>query len=116
MRRGPHWLLNDGDAKAYGTALANALRHLPISMAQKYVDWTAFGVAVMAFEGPRIGIDMQLKAQRQQAGRQRPQGPAQVFQFTPRQEGPPAPTEVPPGATIPGAPTADMSYEPQLEA
>ena len=46
MRRGPHWLLNDPDAKAYGLALANALRHLPVSMAQKYVDFAALGVAV----------------------------------------------------------------------
>src|SRR5215472_10316607 len=27
-RREPHWQLNDADAKAYGQALANALRHI----------------------------------------------------------------------------------------
>jgi hypothetical protein len=114
MRRGPHWLLSDPDAKAYGTALANALRHLPVTMAQKYVDFAALGVAIVAYEGPRMGIDMQLRAQRQAGARRPPQGPAQVFQFTPRQAGPEAPAEVPPD-TPPPMP-GDMTYEPQLEA
>lgn len=83
MRRGPHWLLNDADAKNYGMALANALRHLPVTAAQKYVDFAALGIAVAAYEGPRIAMDVQLRAQRRQP--QRPIGPAQIFQFRPQE-------------------------------
>lgn len=110
MRRGPHWLLNDPDAKAYGLALANALRHLPVTMAQKYVDFTALGVAIFAYEGPRVAMDMQLKAQRQ-AQQRRPQGPAQVFQFRPA-SGPDRPP-APPQGQQEGV-TVDMTYEPEL--
>jgi hypothetical protein len=114
MRRGPHWLLSDPDAKAYGAALANALRHLPISMAQKYVDYCALGVAVFAYEGPRIAIDMALKAQRTPTRPPPgPMGPAQVFQF--RRPAPGAASE--PEAVQPAPPglSPDMTYEPQLE-
>jgi hypothetical protein len=106
MRRGPHWLLNDQDAKAYGLALANALRHLPVTMAQKYVDFCALGIAVFAYEGPRVALDMQLRAQRGAAARPRPpSGPAQVFQF--RAAAGPQPEQPPPQS-----PTVDMTYEP----
>lgn len=117
MRRGPHWLLNDPDAKAYGAALANALRHLPVTMAQKYVDFAALGVAVMCYEGPRIHMDMQLRRERGAAARRPPAGPAQVFQFrpapsppaseTPQQARPAEPSQMPP-------PFGDMTYEPDL--
>ena len=108
MRRGPHWLLSDPDAKAYGLALANALRHLPVTMAQKWVDFTALGLAVFAYEGPRIAIDAQLRRERQAASR-RPQPMGQVFQFRPNSEpaGPPPP---PPQPAM-----GDMTYEPELE-
>jgi hypothetical protein len=107
MRRGPHWLLNDADAKAYGLALANALRHLPVTMAQKYVDFAALGIAIFAYEGPRIGIDMQLKRDRQQQRRPMQTGPAQVFQFRPN---PPAPD----GPVPPAPAEGPMTYEPDF--
>ena len=117
MRRGPHWLLNDPDAKAYGAALANALRHLPVTMAQKYVDFAALGVAVMCYEGPRIHMDMQLRRERQAGARRPQQGPAQVFQFAPPPRPAPSepqqqsrqaePPQMPP-------PFGDMTYEPDL--
>ena len=110
MRRGPHWLLNDPDAKAYGTALANALRHLPVTMAQKWVDFSALGLAVFAYEGPRVAIDMQLRQQRGAAPPRQRQGPAQVFQFRPPQQGQsdrPAPA--------PPVSEGEMTYEPELE-
>jgi hypothetical protein len=112
MRRGPHWLLNEPDAKAYGTALANALRHLPVTMAQKYIDFTALGVAIIAYEGPRIAMDAALRAQRQTQTRPGPIGPAQVFQF---RRPPGAASE--PEAVQPAPPglSPDMTYEPQLE-
>lgn len=110
MKRGPHWLLNDPDAKAYGTALSNALRHLPVTMAQKWIDFSALGLAVFAYEGPRVAIDMQLRQQRQQP-RPRPQGPAQVFQFRP----PPPPQQSDPPRQTPAMGEGEMTYEPELE-
>jgi hypothetical protein len=106
MRRGPHWLLNDQDAKAYGTALANALRHLPVSMAQKYVDFASLGIAVLAYEGPRLGIDMQLRQQRQQQTR-RPGPMGQVFQFNPAR---PPPAGAPGVAAAPSAPASGSGH------
>lgn len=128
MSRGPHWLLNDADAKAYGTALANALRHLPITMAQKYIDFSALGLAVVAYEGPRIGMDVRIKAERMQRGAQQPPPPAQIFRFRPTGAQPnqpaplqqPAPNPGPPGPVPPAGPlplnrAPDMTYEPELE-
>jgi hypothetical protein len=110
MRRGPHWLLSDPDAKAYGLALANALRHLPVTMAQKWVDFTALGLAVFAYEGPRIAMDAAIRRERQTQQR-RPQPMGQVFQFRP----PGAASEP---AETPAAPmgAGDMTYEPDLSA
>lgn len=116
MRRGPHWLLNDLDAKAYGMALSNALRHLPITAAQKTLDFAALGIAVMVYEGPRIGIDMQT---RQRGAQPRPAGPAQVFQFTPSPRPAPSETPQPPRQPDPQQmppPFGDMTYEPDLGA
>lgn len=121
MRRGPHWLLNDADAKAYGLALSNALRHLPVTMAQKYVDFAALGVAVCCYEGPRIAMDMHLRNAAGRGAAPRPQGPAQVFAFRPMTAPPPPPSPGPmqtappqPVQAPPGAPGADMTYEPDL--
>ena len=76
-RRGQHWLLSDDEAKHYGGALSNALRHLPVTMAQKYVDFTALAVAVCMYEAPRIAIDMGIRRQmQQQAAAQRANGQA----------------------------------------
>jgi len=109
MRRGPHWLLSDPDAKAYGLALANALRHIPVQVAQKWIDFTALGCAVFAYEGPRIGMDMQLRAQRQRPAQRPPQAMGQVFQFRPPAGPNPAPQQPP--APMDG----EMTYEPELE-
>jgi hypothetical protein len=109
MKRGPHWLLSDADAKDYGAKLANAMRHLPVTMGQKYIDWSAFAVAVFSYEGPRIGMDMQMQAQK---ANPRPQnGPAQVFQFAPRA----APEATGPAASATQAPSPDMTYEPEAD-
>lgn len=116
MARGPHWLLSDPDAKAYGLALSNALRHLPVTMAQKYVDFTALGIAIIAYEGPRVHMDMQLRAQRGAAARPR-SGPAQVFQFSPRPTPSPQPPQEPAnGATEPPTVDMPMTYEPEMDA
>lgn len=102
--RGPHWLLSDADAKAYGLALSNALRHLPITTSQKYVDFTVLGLAVITHTTPRVVMDMQLRQARQRGGpqpRQGPmgRGPAQVFQFTPNAGHPTNPFVGTPAAT-----------------
>jgi len=131
MRRGPHWLLSDQDAKQYGLALSNALRHLPVTMAQKWVDFSALALAVVAYEGPRIGEDIRLRQARARPPAAR--GPAQVFQFRPSTP-PSAPGGVsglasgqatspngggvpPPGNGVvpPQGPPGDMTYEPEWE-
>jgi hypothetical protein len=96
MRHEQHWLINDADAKAYGQAFSNALRHLPIVMAQKYFDFTALGLAIATYDFPRI----MLSAQQSRAGQGASQrGPAQVFQF--RQPSPAAPSEPAPSGVPP---------------
>jgi hypothetical protein len=79
MKRGPHWLLSDTDAKHYGTCLANALRHIPIGMAQKSVDFTMLGIAIFIYEMPRVAMDQAIR----QGKAPRERGPAQVFHFVP---------------------------------
>lgn len=124
MKRGRHWLLTDADAKDYGQKLVNALRHIPVTMAQKYVDFTALGAAVFTYESPRIMMDMQLKAQRQR--RPPPFGPAQIFQFRSPSPGPggeaqaertnqPAQAGPIAGNRYEG-PAPDMTYEPDISA
>jgi hypothetical protein len=89
QRSEPHWLLNDDDAKKYGTALGNALRHLPISAAQKTVDFSALIFIAFAIETPRVVRSAQLARERSSPRR----GSAQVFQFHP-----PSPASSPPAA------------------
>jgi len=76
----PHWRLNDDDSKRYGQALANAMRHLPISVGQKYIDYATFAMCVVIFETPRLAMSRRIMEGEQ---RQPRPGPAQVFQFRP---------------------------------
>jgi hypothetical protein len=81
QRNEPHWLLNDDDAKRYGTALANALRHMPIKAAQKTIDYSTLVMVAFVMETPRIVRSVQLaRAPKQQF---RPQ--AVVYPFAPPQ-------------------------------
>ena len=113
-RRGPHWLLNDADAKAYGTALSNALRHLPITTSQKYVDFAVLGMAVCNYEGVRLAADYQL---RQQARQPQPQHPgAVVYPFPQRNPSPgdgtaPSPPSPPAGPSPGDAIVPDNSVD-----
>lgn len=108
MSRGPHWMLTDADAKNYGAALANALRHLPIQVAQKYLDFGALGLAVLAYNGPRLAMDHQLRrAAREAAARATPN----VFSFTPRSASGAAQEAAPQSQA---GPAADMTYEPEI--
>jgi hypothetical protein len=118
----PHWLLSDADAKTYAVAWQNAMRHIPIRVQQKYIDFTALAFAIGQFEFPRIMLSAQIA--RQQARRASP-GAAPVFQFRPADPGPssaPAGQGTAPGGAAPpnGAangraqgPAADMTYEPE---
>ena len=84
FREEPHWLLSEPDAQAYARYLHNAMRHLPVSVAQKYVDFVALGGAFVVYSGGRIVRSMQLAQQPPQPQQQRPPVPpggAQVFQF-----------------------------------
>jgi hypothetical protein len=91
-RNEPHWLLNDADARVYGQALQNALRHIPIRRAQKTLDFAMLVVAGLQFEVPRVMISMQ-------AARRPPQPPAPfgqtVYPFPGPRTPPPPPTSPP---------------------
>ena len=83
-------MLADDDAKRYGTALANALRHMPIKAAQKTIDYSTLVMVAFVMETPRIVRSAQLA---RQPNPPQPRGPAQVFQFVPNpaQQSPPSP-------------------------
>jgi hypothetical protein len=101
-RRGPHWLLNDGDAKAYGTALSNAMRHLPITVGQKYFDFAVLGMAVMNYEGARLAVDLQLRQRARQGASAGPGAVVYPFpQRPPSPGGEPAPASPSPNAGAP---------------
>jgi hypothetical protein len=106
--RGPHWLLNDTDAKAYGLALSNAMRHLPFTATQKYFDFSALAVAVFAYDGPRLARDIELRQPGASQEVRRPSG--QVFHFRQPPQSPPVSggaqpgQSPPPGASPAGAP------------
>jgi hypothetical protein len=98
-RREPHWQLSDQDARAYGLALSNALRHIPILVAQKYVDFSALALAVMTYDGPRLMLSAQAKATPQQQAQT-----AKIFSFNP------------PGTPSPAAPHPSQSQGPRPES
>jgi hypothetical protein len=80
MRRAePHWLLSDADARRYGAALANALSHLPVKVAQKYLDFSTLAFCVFEMELPRVMLSHQLAQARKPAPGAAPS--AEVFQF-----------------------------------
>lgn len=88
QRSEPHWMLNDDDAKRYGQALANALRHMPVKVAQKYVDYSTLVMVAFIMETPRVVRSAQLA----RAPKQPQRGPAQVFQFVqPQPQAQPSP-------------------------
>lgn len=78
LRNEPHWMLTDADARQYGAAFVNAMRHVPIAAAQKTIDFTTLAIVVFAMEIPRIGRSIQLAKAREAP---KPRGPAQVFPF-----------------------------------
>jgi hypothetical protein len=94
QRSEPHWMLNDDDAKRYGAALANALRHMPIKAAQKTIDYSTLVMVAFVMETPRIVRSAQLARQ----PKAQPRGPAQVFQFVPNPAQAPVQAASPPAA------------------
>lgn len=108
----PHWLLNDPDAKIYGTALSNALRHFPIAATQKAIDIGSLVIAAFNFDGIRLATELRIRREQgiRQAQQRRPTGPAQVFAFRPQTQTTPEPS--PPQA--PPAFSPDMTYEPEM--
>lgn len=108
----PHWLLNDPDAKIYGTALSNALRHFPIAATQKAIDIGSLVIAAFNFDGIRLATELRIRREARLRARPQPRGPAQVFQFVPGGT-PQAPPQTPP-PDPPPAWSPDMTYEPEL--
>ena len=64
----PHWRLNDPDAKQYGTAIANMMRHFSPVVSQKSLDIFACGLCVVAMETPRIQASVELAKMRRTRG------------------------------------------------
>jgi hypothetical protein len=109
QRSEPHWMLSDADALRYGTALANALRHMPIKAAQKTIDYSTLVMVAFVMETPRIVRSVQLsRVPKPPANR----GPAQVFQFHAPQQTPTAPT-TPPPTSVSGQAPPDVAEGPQ---
>jgi hypothetical protein len=106
QRSESHWMLSDDDAKRYGQALANAARHMPVKVAQKYVDYSTLAMVVFVMETPRIVRSAQLARQ----PRTPPRGPAQVFQFV----NPGANTPPQAATTPPPSPAAEGSGLPPV--
>lgn len=112
QRNEPHWLLSDADSTRYGTALANALRHMPIKAAQKTIDYSTLVMVAFVMETPRIVRSAQLARQPKPSPNR---GPAQVFQFVnPNAPASPTATAAPPGPASAGAapPIADGPPDP----
>jgi hypothetical protein len=106
QRQEPHWMLNDDDAKKYGQALANAMRHLPVKVAQKYIDYSTLCMVAFVIETPRVVRSAQLA----RAPKAAPRGPAQVFQFVnPRPDLNPNAPPPPPTATPSPSPTSSAT-------
>jgi hypothetical protein len=108
QRSEPHWMLSDDDAKRYGQALANALRHMPVRVAQKYVDYSTLIMVAFVMETPRIGMSWKLARQPKTPQR----GPAQVFQFVQPTPGANTPSQA--STTSPPSPAADGSGLPPV--
>lgn len=116
----PHWLLSDADARVYGQALQNALRHIPIRRAQKAVDFAMLVFAAAQFDIPRIYMSSQIAKQRLN-----PQRGSVVYPFRAQPPPPPPPAGAPNppstaggvsnGGGVNGASAAglDMSIEPE---
>ncbi len=105
-------MLNDPDAARYAVAVSNAMRHLPITVAQKAVDYAAFVMVAFSIESPRVVRSAQM-AQAAKGRPPGPRGPAQVFEFTggrDRAAGPPNGPGGAPGAA--GGPSGDAAPSP----
>jgi len=85
-------MLTDQDAKTYGAAIANAMRHIPIGITQKALDFSALAFCIINMETPRVMASTRNARERRRNPNAEPRGPAQVFEFRP----PPAAASPPP--------------------
>jgi hypothetical protein len=105
MRRNePHWLLTDADATTYGRAIANAMRHVPIGVSQKALDFSALAFCVVNFESPRIYASTRARRQRRSSAEQ-PAPTATVYPF------PSAAPQAPPHPSAAAAPNGGGTVE-----
>jgi hypothetical protein len=103
----PHWMLNEADAKRYGAALANALRHFPLQTTQKAIDFSVLVFCIFEMETPRVVKSIQLAKLPPHLRRQAQRGPAKIFEFAPNFS-PPPPSDAPqPG----GSPTSGPVHQ-----
>lgn len=97
---GPHWLLNDEDARNYANAVNNVARHYDVAVAQKTIDIANLIGLACFIEGTRLLYSRSPAArQASQAPQARPAGQVvPIFRF--ENPYPPAPAPAPP-ATLP---------------
>jgi hypothetical protein len=96
-------MLSEPDAKRYGQALANALRHFPVQATQKAIDFSVLAFCIFEMETPRIVKSVQLAKLPPHLRRQAQRGPAKIFEFNP-----PPPSDAPqPG----GSPTSGPVHQ-----
>lgn len=94
-------MLTDQDAKTYGAALANAMRHVPIGITQKALDFSALAFCIINMETPRVMASARIARERRTNPNAQPRGPAEVFQFRPPNN-PPPPQPTPTAAAASG--------------
>src|SRR5258708_6604360 len=104
-RNESHWLLTDADAKQYGAALHNAMRHFPVQVTQKALDVGALMMMVFMMETPRVRNSWQKGRERQRpTSSPAPGGGAQVYRLHPDNPAPspaPSPAPTPPAVQPP---------------
>lgn len=102
---GPHWLMNDADARTYASAVANVMRHYPLNVAEKAQDWFNLLVVITSLEGKR---HLEGKRKKAQAGSQ---GPLPAG-FGPPPPGTPFFSYAPPSPPSRAAPPAGEPFGP----
>ena len=87
--------MSENEAKQFLVAWQNYLRHLSVTATQKTVDLvTAVGVTMFIYVPRGMALSERRRRGHNPPMREAPQGPAQVFRFTPPPMGP-QPTQTP---------------------
>lgn len=100
---GPHWLLNDEDARNYANAVNNVARHYDVAVAQKTIDICNLLGLVCFYEGTRLFYSRSAAARPQPQTRQTA-SVVPIFQFAPPAYPPAQASPAPPAGEVFGPP------------